>query len=123
MTIETTPMILTNKQHRECHARWARWKSFHPELVPAVHGIFMLLDDKSLASKSFERSIVEVMLNALHFPPVSPMCNRQEVIEQVLEMMDERDTYGNGGYMARSVILGWILTRHDAILADEQEAA
>lgn len=136
------PLILTNRQHRECHERWLRWKVDFQDRIGLVKRLFDLaessvrafgphlddvwfLDQARLHEEVYGRfDPVDTLLDAMHFPANSEMVQRPKYIEQVKSLIREHEDYGSDGcYMPRSVILGWIAREHDALLGDINEAA
>ena len=135
------PLILTTKDHRECHERWHRFKDEFPDRIGLVKKLF---DFTEVASRSFGPHVTDArwldtdeiyrdvygkhhpfdyLLDAMHFPAHSfPAVDRTRVIEDIDRLIQEHEEFGSdGNYMPRSVILGWIARQHDAILSDSQE--
>lgn len=134
------PLILTNKQHRECHERWARFKAEHPDRVAIAKRQFDVaecsvrafgphiedvtwLDSHSLYEQVYGKfDPVDTLLEVLFFPPDSPLVDRHRYVESVKALIREHEDYGGeGNYMPRSVILGWVIRQHDLLLCDITE--
>jgi len=136
------PLILTTAQHRECHERWLRWKNEFPDRIGIVKKVFELaeasvrafgphmddvwwIDQSKLHEEVYGKyDPVDMLLDALHFPPHSQIVDRARRISDVGSLIREHEDYGSdGNYMPRSVILGWIVRQHDQLLGDINEAA
>ena len=125
--ILSKPLILTNKEHRECHDLWHRWKAAHADRVCVVKGLFDLAE-RSILQKEMPTDptmwvdVVEVLLDALHFPAHSDLVDRSLMHRGVRTLIIEHEKYGAGsGYAERSVVLGWVVREHDLILRDLAE--
>lgn len=128
------PMILTNREHAECETRWARCKREGTVHVPLIYRLFDLaersvevmadempawINDGDLFEAFYGHfSPIDTLLEALHFPPDSPIVSRTRYVEQVYDLILEHEQHGSGGlYMPRSVVLGWIVLQHDRLLS------
>lgn len=135
------PLVLTNKEHRICHERWLRWKQDFSDRVNLAKRIFhraersvlafgphldgMWIDKWQLHEDVYgPYDPVDDLLEVLHFPPHSELVDRTRVINRVKELIRDHESYGAGsGYAERSVVMGWIIRQHDAILSDLKEVA
>jgi len=127
--ILSKPLILTNKEHRECHELWHRWKAEFGDRVRVVKGLFDLAE-RSILQKEMPTDptmwvdVVEVLLDALHFPAHSDLVDRSLMHRGVRSLIIEHEKYGAGsGYAERSVVLGWVVREHDFLLRDLEEVA
>ena len=123
------PLILTNREHRECHDLWHRWKVEFGDRVRVVKGLFGLAE-RSILQKEMPTDptmwvdVVEVLLDALHFPVHSDLVDRSRISRGVRTLIIEHEKYGAGsGYAERSVVLGWVIREHDLLLRDLEEVA
>lgn len=132
------PMILTSREHGECEARWARYKRESGANIPLLYRLFDLAE-RSVeafadempgwigAGELFEAvygsyAPIDTLLEALHFPPDSPLVNRSRYVEQVYDLILEHERHGSDDlYMPRSVVLGWIVQQHDTVLRMVEE--
>lgn len=142
MTLDA-PLILTTKDHRECHERWHRFKAEFADRVvlakklfdlteasvrsfgPHLGDVWWISTEKLYEDVYGKYEPVDLLLDALHFPPHNfPAVDRTRIHDSVRKLIREHEEYGSdGNYMPRSVILGWVIRQHDLILSDIQEAA
>jgi hypothetical protein len=136
------PLILTTKDHRQCHDRWHQWKLNYIDRVGITKRLFNLAESSVRAFGPHVDDVrwidavtlkadvygnmepIDLLLDVLHFPADSEMVMRKRFIGDVRALIHEHEQYGSDGlYMPRSVILGWIIWQHDLLLSDIKEVA